>query len=255
MARLGDILLSCFAYGTMTLGVFLMVPFKMSKKLHEAYFARFVLPIIMYLSGDRSNEVRRKAVSQLMGLVSHDAILKKEGAIRVLEIGAGFGANFAHIQRKVKYWNVDPNAEFNDGFRKNMEKYPNVEMENWVHEYAEDMRGVPDGHFDVVLITYVLCSVAEMGKVLAECRRVLSKGGRLVFLEHVAHPEGSWSFFLQTLLDPMWSFSFCGCHVNRRPERLLKAAGFDQIELSKVHLSLPTVLSPQVYGSAVVVKA
>ncbi|EEC07848.1 conserved hypothetical protein [Ixodes scapularis] len=93
-------------------------------------------------------------------------------------------------------------------------------------------------------------------RICSEVTAVVSfQGGRLVFLEHVAHPEGSWGFFVQTLLNPMWRFSFCGCHVNRRPERLLKAAGFDQMELTKVHLPLPTVLSPQVYGSAVVVKA
>ncbi|KAG0434921.1 hypothetical protein HPB47_018784 [Ixodes persulcatus] len=241
MARLDDILFSCYAYGTMTLGVFLLVPFKMSKKLHEAFFARFVYPLAMYFSGDRFTAVRRQAVSQLNDLVSHDGTLKKEGAIRVLEIGAGFGANFEHIQRKVKYWNLDPNAEFGGAFRKNLEKNPNVEMERWVQEYAEDMRGVPESHFDVVLITYVLCSVTEAG-------------GRLVFLEHVAHPEGTWGSVVQTLLDPMWSFSFLGCHINRRPEQLFKNAGFDMMKLTEVFLNMPTVLSPTVYGSAVVVK-
>ncbi|CAN8017414.1 unnamed protein product [Ixodes persulcatus] len=254
MARLDDILFSCYAYGTMTLGVFLLVPFKMSKKLHEAFFARLVYPLAMYFSGDRFTAVRRQAVSQLNDLVSHDGTLKKEGAIRVLEIGAGFGANFEHIQRKVKYWNLDPNAEFGGAFRKNLEKNPNVEMERWVQEYAEDMRGVPESHFDVVLITYVLCSVTEAVKALAECRRVLSKGGRLVFLEHVAHPEGTWGSVVQTLLDPMWSFSFLGCHINRRPEQLFKNAGFDMMKLTEVFLNMPTVLSPTVYGSAVVVK-
>ncbi|CAN7982593.1 unnamed protein product, partial [Ixodes pacificus] len=159
----------------MALGVVLVGPFKMSKKLHEAFFARFVFPLAMYLSVDRFTAVRRQAMLQLNDLVSHDGTLKKEGAIRVLEIGAGFGANFEHMQRKVKYWNVDPNAEFDGGFRKNLKKNPNVEMERWIHENAEDMRGVPEGHFDVVLMTYVLCSVTEVRKVLAECRRVLTK--------------------------------------------------------------------------------
>ncbi|XP_002403158.3 methyltransferase-like protein 7B [Ixodes scapularis] len=254
MARLDDILMFCFCYGTMALGVFLLVPFKMSKKLHEAFFARIVFPLVMHIWGDRFTAVRRQAMSQLNDLVSHDGTLKKEGAIRVLEIGAGFGANLEHVQRNVKYWNVDPNAEFDDGFRKNLKKNPNVEMERWIHEYAEDMQGVPEGHFDVVLITYVLCSVTEVRKVLAECRRVLAKGGRLVFLEHVAHPAGTWGSVVQTLLDPMWSFSFCGCHINRRPEQLLMSAGFDEIKLTEVFLNMPTVLSPNVYGSAVVVK-
>ncbi|CAN8017884.1 unnamed protein product [Ixodes persulcatus] len=127
----------------MALGVVLVVPFKMSKKLHEAFFARLVFPLVMYLSGDRFTAVRRQAMLQLNDLVSNDGTLKKEGAIRVLEIGAGFGANLEHMQRKVKYRNVDPNAELDDEFRKNLKKNPNVEMERWIHEYAEDMRGFP----------------------------------------------------------------------------------------------------------------
>ncbi|EEC15566.1 conserved hypothetical protein [Ixodes scapularis] len=161
MARLNDFLLSCFSYGTVTLSVFLYVPFKMSKKLHEAFFARLVYPLAMYFSGDRLTAVRRHGVSQLDDLVSHDGTLKKEGTIRVLEIGTGFGANFEYMQRNVKYWSLDPNAEFDYGLRKNLKKNPNVELERCVHEYAEDMRGVPDDHFDAVLMTFVLCSVTE----------------------------------------------------------------------------------------------
>ncbi|XP_040063592.1 methyltransferase-like protein 7B [Ixodes scapularis] len=254
MARLNDFLLSCFSYGTVTLSVFLYVPFKMSKKLHEAFFARLVYPLAMYFSGDRLTAVRRHGVSQLDDLVSHDGTLKKEGTIRVLEIGTGFGANFEYMQRNVKYWSLDPNAEFDYGLRKNLKKNPNVELERCVHEYAEDMRGVPDDHFDAVLMTFVLCSVTEVRKVLAECKRVLAKGGRLVFVEHVAYPEGTWGFLIQTLVNPLWSFTFLGCHINRRPERLFKDAGFDQIELNRVFLSMPGVLSPAVYGCAVVVK-
>ncbi|KAK8768481.1 hypothetical protein V5799_015053 [Amblyomma americanum] len=49
-------------------------------------------------------------------------------------------------------------------------------MERWVPGYGEDMHQVPDDHFDVVLVTHLLCSVNCAEKVLQECRRVLVKG-------------------------------------------------------------------------------
>ncbi|CAN8017887.1 unnamed protein product [Ixodes persulcatus] len=251
MGRLGNLAVDFFFYAVLALGFLVWVPFKLNKKLREIFFARVALPAGHYLLRDRMVGVRRQALSQLNDLVSHDDTLKKEGSIRVLEIGAGSGDNFEHMKRKVKYWNLDPNAEFGERFRKNLKKNPNVEMERWIHANAEDMRGVPDGHFDVVLFSYVLCSVSEVGKVLAECKRVLSKGGRLVFVEHVAHPEGSWGLAVQRLFDPLWTCYCCGCHVTRNTALVLKNAGFKQVELKELFLPIPTIVSPHLYGFAV----
>lgn len=73
----------------------------------------------------------------------------------------------------------------------------------------------------------------------------------MVFVEHVAHPEGSWGLVEQRLLDPLWAFMFCGCHVTRRTGLILKNAGFEQVELNQVFLPIPSALSPHVYGFAV----
>src|ERR1700761_8876606 len=48
-----------------------------------------------------------------------------------------------------------------------------------------------DGEFDTVVMTYVLCSVPEPARGLAEIARVLTPGGRLLFLEHVRAADGS----------------------------------------------------------------
>jgi ubiquinone/menaquinone biosynthesis C-methylase UbiE len=44
---------------------------------------------------------------------------------------------------------------------------------------------VPEASFDTVVVTLVLCSVADPARALSEIRRVLSQDGRLLFLEHV----------------------------------------------------------------------
>ncbi|CAN7946286.1 unnamed protein product [Ixodes hexagonus] len=129
----------------------------------------------MYLMSDMLDDLRRLTVSQLNGLLSHDASLRKQGALRVLEIGAGPGYNFDFMERKVHYWNLDPNSEFGADLHRRLKRNPNVTMERCIQGYAEDMRGVPDNHFDAVLMTYVLCSAMDPEKVLAECKRVLAK--------------------------------------------------------------------------------
>ena len=47
----------------------------------------------------------------------------------------------------------------------------------------------PDNSFDSVHIGLVLCSVDDVAATLAEIRRVLAPGGRLVVLEHVRRPR------------------------------------------------------------------
>ncbi|KAG0419189.1 hypothetical protein HPB47_024410 [Ixodes persulcatus] len=194
--------------------------------------------------------MRRLTVGQLNELLSHDATLRKQGTLRVLEIGAGSGASLEHVERKVQYWTLDPNPEFGADLRKQLKRNPNVTMERWIQGCAEDMQDVPDGHFDVVLMTYVLCSATDPERVLAECKRVLVKGGRLLFAEHVAHPGSSWGFALQRILDPLWSSLCCGCHVTRRSGDVLASAGFAYLQLNELLLPVATPLSRNVWGYA-----
>ncbi|KAL1468820.1 hypothetical protein MTO96_025163 [Rhipicephalus appendiculatus] len=170
---------------------------------------------------------------------------------RVLEIGAGSGANFGFLRRKVRYWNVDPNTEFQNFFLETVKKYPKVEMERWVVGYGEDMGDVPAGHFDAVIVTHLLCSVHSPEKVLHECRRVLVKGGRLVFMEHVAQPKGSVGRMLQNMLTPLWSVICCGCCLNRDSGELIRNAGFSEVHLKETNVDMPVILTRHVYGYAV----
>ncbi|CAN7989164.1 unnamed protein product [Ixodes hexagonus] len=227
------------------------VALKLSKAFQEAFFVRFFLPAATYLiKRDEFERIRREVLSPLNDLVSHDPALRKDGFVRVLEIGAGFGSNFEFIERKVKYWNVDPNAEFGPEFRKAASKNPLVELEHCVRGYGEEMGVVPDSCVDAVVITHLLCSVKDAKKVLSECKRVLARGGRLLFMEHVAQPEGTWANLLQRLLDPAWELLVCGCHLNRSSGELLRNAGFDRLELKESYLAITAILSRHVYGFA-----
>ncbi|KAK8771499.1 hypothetical protein V5799_025257 [Amblyomma americanum] len=182
---------------------------------------------------------------------SHDTKLRSQGAVRVLEIGAGLGVNFPFVRRKIEYWNIDPNAQFHSGLLEAIKRNPKVQLERNIVGYGEDMHQIPDGHFDVVLTSHLLCSVSCPEKVLQECKRVLVKGGRLLFMEHVAQPKGTVARFLQDLIAPIWWYSFCGCCPNRTSGEVIKNAGFAKVHMKEAQVDLPCVVSRQMYGYAV----
>ncbi|XP_077539439.1 thiol S-methyltransferase TMT1B-like [Haemaphysalis longicornis] len=226
------------------------VPLRLSPRLHQWFFVR-VFAVIKMLWHEAFEGVRRETLAAVDAVESHDLELRADGAVRLLEVGAGFGANFEHMRRRVKYWNVDPNTEFQSAFLETLKKFPKVEMERWVPCYAENMKQVPDNHFDVVLITHVLCSVHNAEMVLQECKRVLVKGGRLVFMEHVAFPEGTLGRLQQKVASPLWWLVCCGCHLNRRGDELIRRAGFAKVRLQEKRLDVPLIVARHVYGYAV----
>jgi len=109
-----------------------------------------------------------------------------------------------------------------------------------------------DGSVDAVLSACVLCSVAQPPTALAELRRVLVPGGRLLLLEHVAAPAGHWVGRLQQLLQPVWGRAAGGCSVRRDTWGAVAAAGFDvtAVRTTMVWPNLPPV-APTVQGTAI----
>lgn len=231
-------------------GLSLLPLLLVSLRARQWFFVR-IMAMAGRLWRDVFEGARREAIAALDEAESSDPELRADGAIRVLEIGAGSGANFAFLRRKVKYWNVDPNTEFQNFFLETVKKYPKVEMERWVVGYGEDMRDVPDNHFDAVIVTHLLCSVHSAEKVLQECRRVLVKGGRMVFMEHVALPRGSFGRTLQNVLTPLWRIICCGCCLNRDSGELIRNAGFSEVHLKETNVDMPIILTRHVYGYAV----
>ncbi|KAK8780460.1 hypothetical protein V5799_018199 [Amblyomma americanum] len=93
------------------------------KKYPKWLFVR-VLVLAGWLWRDSFEGARRDMMTALDDIESRDPQLRADGAVRVLEVGAGYGANFAMMRRKVKYWNVDPNTEFQSAFLDTLKKYP-----------------------------------------------------------------------------------------------------------------------------------
>ncbi len=142
---------------------------------------------------------------------------------KVLEVGFGTGRNLpwypAGIERVVA---VDPSAESAAIASERIAAAP------FPVEYARlagEQIAAPDESFDTVVSTFTLCSIPDPVAALAQMRRVLKPGGKLLFVEHGLAPEASVQRW-QHRLNGLQGALFGGCNLNRDTPRLLKNAGF-----------------------------
>jgi len=80
--------------------------------------------------------------------------------------------------------------------------------------------------------------------------RVLKPGGKLVFIEHVAAPAGTWLRRLQNWVTPVWKRMGDGCHPNRETWIELERAGFGELNCDNFRAPFP-IVRPQIMGAAV----
>ena len=91
---------------------------------------------------------------------------------------------------------------------------------------------VADESFDTVLCALSLCSIPEPAAAIAEMRRALVPGGRLLLLDHVA---STWPPIraAQWLLERV-TIRTAGEHFTRRQLPLVEAAGFEVVETERL---------------------
>ncbi len=166
---------------------------------------------------------------------------------RVLEVGAGTGANLAWYPSGVDHVDV---CEPDPLRRRRLER--RVAAGSWPFSVAVHA-AAPEGPFlaasyDTVVSTFVLCSTPDPEATASALRRALAGGGRVAFLEHVR--AGGPAGRVQALLSPRWERMAGGCHLDRPPTSALRSAGLVPIEQRWLRLPPPLVLA--VAGQAVV---
>jgi SAM-dependent methyltransferase len=167
----------------------------------------------------------------------------------VLEIGGGSGANLRFFPADARLTFLEPNPHMVRKLRRRAAKLErHIEI---VQDVGETMP-FEDATFDTVLTTLVLCTVRDLGAVVAEARRVLRPGGRFIFYEHVA-ATGRAGRALQGGLNPAWKWATTGCHLDRDIESAVRSAGFSEVTVDHFNIRFGTPIAlPNVVGVATV---
>ncbi|KGM39061.1 phospholipid methyltransferase [Aquabacterium sp. NJ1] len=201
----------------------------------ESWYDRHVLPYLIDMAcGIRPVARQREKVVPLA-----------QG--RVLEIGIGTGLNipFYDKARVARITGVDPALRMHGLAQKRIAQ---AGLDVDLIGLSAERLPVEDASFDTVVCTYTLCTIPDPAAALAEMRRVLKPGGKLLFSEHGRAPDANVSKW-QTRLQPYWSKLAGGCMLDRDVPFLLRDAGF-QSDVQSSYLPGPRFVSYHYWGIA-----
>ena len=171
-------------------------------------------------------EARRQLLSGLAG--------------RVLEIGAGTGANFQHYSAQAQVTAIEPSIHFIKRARAKMATaQASIELKE------ADAQALPFANdtFDAAVATLVFCTIPDPMRALSEVKRVTRGGAPLLMIEHVKAKTPGIQL-LQNLWNPCQNFIGGGCNVTRDTEAVVRDAGFQIQEVRELTTEL--FLWPQV---------
>jgi ubiquinone/menaquinone biosynthesis C-methylase UbiE len=199
------------------------------------FYGRHILPLLLDVAmrSQVLDEPRRRAIALARGAV--------------LEIGVGSGPNLALYGAAVqRIWAIDPSAEL---LRLAGRRSAAAAVPVSLARASAERLPFSDASFDTVVTTWTLCSVPDPAVALKETRRVLKRGGRLVFVEHGLAPEPGVARW-QRGLTPCWMHIAGGCHLDRKIDDLIRAAGFQLGAVDTGYLKGPKPWTFLYQGSA-----
>lgn len=171
----------------------------------------------------------------------------REATGRVLELGIGPALNLPFYGPDVSsVVGIDPSPALlaMAGSRRGGVPFP-VEL----LEGSAEALPLDDASVDSVVTTWTMCSVSDPVRALQEARRVLRPMGKLLFVEHGRAPESSTSLW-QDRITPVWKHLAGGCHLNRKIDALILAAGFRMEQLETGYMRGPKVMTFMYSGQA-----
>jgi SAM-dependent methyltransferase len=180
------------------------------EQVRHPIFARVYERLAQRAEGRGGAEHRRKLLEGASG--------------RVIELGAGSGANFAHYPATVsEVLAVEPEAHLRERAYANAARAP---VRVSVCDGAAGGLPCESASYDVAVASLVLCTVPDQQDALAELFRAVRPGGELRFYEHVRakHPT---EVRVQRFADAtFWPHLAGGCHLARDTRSAIERAGF-----------------------------
>jgi ubiquinone/menaquinone biosynthesis C-methylase UbiE len=203
------------------------------RPVHHPFFARCYAHVGRLMDAEIGDH-RRRLLAGLTG--------------RVLEVGAGNGLNFPHYPATVtEVLAIEPEPYLH---RQALAAASQAPIPIRVVAGTAEALPAPDGAFDAVVASLVLCTVTDLDQALAETRRVLRPGGRLRFYEHVRATDPRLARWQDRLQRP-WGWLVGGCHPNRDTVAAIGAAGLRLVRMGRFDLQvMPPLARPHVLGVA-----
>lgn len=162
---------------------------------------------------------------------------------RVLEVGIGAGANLPFYGPGAsEIFGLDPSARL-------LQMAAREGGPVRLIEGSAEAIPLETASMDTVVTTWTLCSIPDAHAALAEMRRVLKPGGRLLFVEHGLSPDKRVRWF-QNRLTPVWRRLAGGCHMNRPIGTLIREAGWEMEKIDTGYLRGPNPATYMYEGSA-----
>lgn len=167
--------------------------------------------------------IDRAMRSHMLAPYRRETLLAAAG--RVLEIGIGSGHNLGfYADEAAEIVGIDVSRAL---LGKAALRAAKDDDPRSLHLVLADAAELPfaTASFDAAVLTWTLCSIPDPAAALSEIRRVLKPGGTLHYVEHGRAPEPRVQQ-LQDRLTPLWRWLSGGCHLNRKADALIEAAGF-----------------------------
>ena len=140
----------------------------------------------------------------------------------VLEVAVGTGRNLLFYPEDVRLTGVELSQEMLTIARRQATR---LGRRADLRQGDAQALPFPDGSFDTVVCTISLCSIPDDRQAVAEMKRVLRPGGRLLLLDHVPSTVRAWRG-LQWLIEQL-TLRLEGEHMLRRPLEHVQAEGFE----------------------------
>src|SRR5215208_6161316 len=118
----------------------------------------------------------------------------------VLEVAVGTGRNLAFYPVEVSLTGIDLSPGMLAIAR---ERARQLGLNADLREADTQALPFPDASFDTVVCTLSLCNIPDDRRALAEMKRVLRPGGRLLLLDHVRASSKAW-LTAQRVLQPLF---------------------------------------------------
>ena len=148
---------------------------------------------------------------------------------RVLEVAIGTGLNLPHYPANATITGIELSPAMLAIARQRA-----IGLGRDVDLREGDAEHLPfdDASFDTVVCALSLCTIPNPDAAVAEMRRVLGPGGRLLLLDHIG---STWPpiYAAQWLMEQI-TIRAAGEHFTRRQLPLVKAAGFQVVETERL---------------------